>query len=75
VTPDIGARRTRLATVISPIFNGLAREVSEPVTNFSLFWQPPLSRLLSTHFEHNSCAVKRHAYTLARYRHVASALQ
>jgi hypothetical protein len=35
VTPDIGARRTRLATAISPIFNGLERELSGPVTSFS----------------------------------------
>jgi hypothetical protein len=35
--PDIGARRTRLATSISPIFNGLRRKHSEPVTGFSFF--------------------------------------
>src|SRR6266849_9542139 len=39
VTPDIGARRTRLATVISPIFKGLWREHSEPVTDVSYFWR------------------------------------
>jgi hypothetical protein len=37
VTPDIGARRTRLAISISPIFKGLARELSGPVTDFSFF--------------------------------------
>src|ERR1700678_2189186 len=39
VTPDIGASRTRLATSISPIFNGLRREVSGTATDVSLFWQ------------------------------------
>jgi hypothetical protein len=39
VTPDIGARKTRLATSISPIFNGLRPEHSEPVTDFSFFWR------------------------------------
>jgi hypothetical protein len=39
--PDIGARSTRLATFISPIFNGLGlgRAHSEPVTGVSFFWQ------------------------------------
>src|SRR6185295_5917440 len=35
VTQDIGARRTRLAAAISPLFNGLEREISGPVTSFS----------------------------------------
>ena len=35
VTPDMGARRTRLATAMSPIFNGLERDDAEPVTVFS----------------------------------------
>jgi hypothetical protein len=39
VTPDIGARRTRLATAISPIFKDLRPEDCEPVTGFSFFWQ------------------------------------
>jgi hypothetical protein len=26
---------------MSPIFNGLEREVAEPVTDFSFFWQAP----------------------------------
>ena len=37
VMPDIGARSTRLAISISPIFNGLAS--IRPVTDFSIFWQ------------------------------------
>jgi hypothetical protein len=37
VTPDIGASKTRLATSISPIFNGLRVEDTEPVTDFSFF--------------------------------------
>jgi hypothetical protein len=31
----MGARRTRLVTSISPIFNGLERDDAEPVTVFS----------------------------------------
>jgi hypothetical protein len=41
VIPDIGARMTRLATLISPIFNGLGLKPSGPVTAFSFLWQPP----------------------------------
>jgi hypothetical protein len=37
--PDIGARRTRLATSMSPIFSGLGYRVAEPVTDFSFFWR------------------------------------
>src|ERR1700733_10839821 len=39
VTPDIGARTTRLATSISPIFNGLSCEESGPVKVCSFFWR------------------------------------
>jgi len=39
VIPDMGASRTRLATSISPIFNGLRHEVAGMVTEFSFFWQ------------------------------------
>jgi hypothetical protein len=35
--PDIGARRTRFAIAISPIFSDLRRRLCEPVTGFSLF--------------------------------------
>ncbi|OIQ64795.1 hypothetical protein GALL_536530 [mine drainage metagenome] len=41
VTPDMGARKTRLATRISPIFNGLRGKSSKPVTDFSSFQQTP----------------------------------
>jgi len=37
VIPDIGARRTRFAIAISPIFKDLRRWRSEPVTGFSFF--------------------------------------
>ena len=39
VTPDIGARKTGVATSISPIFNGLEPDIAEPVTGVSLSWQ------------------------------------
>jgi hypothetical protein len=39
VMPDIGASKTRLAAAISPIFNGLERELSGPVTSFSWLGQ------------------------------------
>src|ERR1700722_9390108 len=39
VMPDIGARRTGLASVISPIFKGLRRLLSGPVTSVPFsFW-------------------------------------
>src|SRR6201989_3314180 len=37
VTPDIGAKKTGMETLMSPIFNGLRREDSEPVTGVSFF--------------------------------------
>jgi hypothetical protein len=37
VTPDIGASKTGVVMVISPIFKGLRREDTEPVTGVSFF--------------------------------------
>src|SRR5580658_1280876 len=37
VTPDMGARKTRLATLIPLIFNGLRRKEAKLLTDFSLF--------------------------------------
>src|ERR1700754_2541573 len=74
VTPDMGARRTRLATSISPIFNGLGRNSSKPLTKLSSLWRR-LIAAADVHIEHNSCAVKLLAYTLDNSRHLASAVQ
>src|SRR5579871_3253311 len=73
VTPDIGARKTRLATPIPPIFKGLSRKESKLLTGFSLFLTDAC--LSESILEHNSCAVKFHAYTLANSTDLASALQ
>jgi hypothetical protein len=40
VTPDIGARKTELETVIPPIFKGLRHDDGEPVTGVSFFRLP-----------------------------------
>jgi hypothetical protein len=72
--PDIGAKRTRLATVISPIFNGLKGEHAEPVTDVS-FSGGSIVATVHFHFEHKSWAVKLHAYTLDSSGDLASALQ
>src|ERR1700719_343964 len=74
VTPDIGASRTRLATSISPIFNGLRRKAAGTVTDFSFFWRRFIATA-GTHSEHKSCAVKLHAYTLDNSDDLASAVQ
>src|SRR5215468_10732631 len=79
VTPDIGARKTRLAISISPIFNGLGRRLSEPVTQLSFLRQAPdrgCRGAMSWHsLAHKSWAVKLHAYTLASFAKLASAVQ
>jgi hypothetical protein len=72
--PDMGARRTRLATLISPIFNGLKGEHAEPVTDVSCSGGSIVATA-DSHFEHKCCAVKFHAYTLDNSRDLASALQ
>src|SRR6476469_1317732 len=74
VTPDIGARRTRFATLISPIFKGLRGEDSEPVTDFS-FSGSSLIAVAGAYLEHNSCAVNHLAYTLDNSLDLASAVQ
>jgi hypothetical protein len=70
----MGARRTRLATVISPIFNGLKGEHAEPVTEVS-FSGGSIVATVRVYSEHKSCAVKFHAYTLDNSCNLASALQ
>src|ERR1700738_4060193 len=45
VTPDIGARMTRLAISISRIFNGLRREDSGPITDLLVLLATASSRL------------------------------
>src|SRR4051812_8684544 len=75
VTPDIGARKTRLAISISPIFNGLALGSCGPVTDLLVFSQPPHCGWHGRHFAHNSWAVKFHAYTLDKSANLASAVQ
>src|SRR5262249_19169074 len=74
VTPDIGARKTGLATLTSPIFNGLAPDFTEPVTDVR-FTRRRFIAPATTYFAHNSCAVKRHAYSLDSSMNLASAVQ
>src|SRR4051794_34665352 len=74
VTPDIGARKTGVATSISPIFNGLEPDTAEPVTGVSLSWQRLIAPAM-TYLAHNSCAVKRHAYSLDSSGNLSSAVQ
>jgi hypothetical protein len=74
VTPDIGARKTGVATSISPIFNGLEPDTAEPVTGVSLRRQGLIAPAM-TYLAHNSCAVKRHAYSLDSSANLSSAVQ
>jgi hypothetical protein len=69
--PDIGARTTRLAMLMSPILRG---EHARPVTDVS-FSGGNIAATAYACFQHKSCAVKFHAYTLDNSRHLASALQ
>src|SRR5262249_1627365 len=74
VMPDMGARRTRLARPIPPIFNDLTSELSEPGTSIRLSDRRFLAAV-TVYFEHISCAVKFHAYTLDNSLDLASAVQ
>jgi hypothetical protein len=69
----MGASRTLLARVISPIFNGLGGN-SAPVTKSGLSGKR-INAANAAHFEHISCAVKLRAYTLDNSSSLASAVQ
>jgi hypothetical protein len=59
---------------MSPIFKGLEPDLAGPVTVVSSSTQ----RLIATamiYLAHNSCAVKRHAYTLTSSANLSSAVQ
>ena len=74
VIPDIGARRTRLAIGISPTVNDLRSDNAGSV-GFVLMAQKPLR---CSHSEMVSSFIGQvfvDAYTLANFRHLASALQ
>jgi hypothetical protein len=70
----MGASRTLLARAISPIFNDLGRNSSELVTNLRLSDRRHIAAAV-VYFEHISCAVKFHAYTLDNSSDLASAVQ
>jgi hypothetical protein len=59
---------------MSPIFNGLRGERSGPVTGVSFRGGNRIA-ITDAYFEHKSCAVNRHAYTLDSSDNLASALQ
>ncbi|MCK1619507.1 hypothetical protein IVA96_23605 [Bradyrhizobium sp. 159] len=63
-----------MATSISPIFNGLEPDIAEPVTGVSLTGQGLIAPAM-IHLAHNSCAVKRHAYSLDSFANLSSAVQ
>ncbi|WP_338309349.1 hypothetical protein [Bradyrhizobium sp. TM233] len=63
-----------MATSISPIFNGLEPDTAEPVTGVSLTGQGLIAPAMS-YLAHNSCAVKRHAYSLDNSANLSSAVQ
>ena len=73
--PDIGAKKTRLASSISPIFNGLRREEFRAGHGLLVVSDRRIIAAAGTHFAHKSCAVKLHAYTLDSSAYLASALQ
>ncbi|MBR1173784.1 MULTISPECIES: hypothetical protein [Bradyrhizobium] len=63
-----------MATSISPIFNGLEPDIAGPVTGVSST-QQRLIALAMIYLAHNSCAVKRHAYSLDSSANLSSAVQ
>ncbi|WP_257179688.1 MULTISPECIES: hypothetical protein [Bradyrhizobium] len=63
-----------MATSISPIFNGLEPDIAEPVTGVSWTGQRLIAPAM-TYLAHNSCAVKRHAYSLDNSADLSSAVQ
>ncbi|MGY8704990.1 hypothetical protein RAD16_04495 [Bradyrhizobium sp. 18BD] len=63
-----------MATSMSPIFNGLVPDTAEPVTG-GLVKSAGLDRAAMAYLAHNSCAVKRHAYSLDSSANFSSAVQ
>jgi hypothetical protein len=70
----MGARKTGLATSISPILKGLAPNATGPVTDVSSQRRRLIAPAM-TYLAHKSCAVKRHAYSLDSSCNLSSAVQ